>query len=142
MPNKADRDLKHDRAVRDIAAARFAFPTKEQPKWRAFVNEPAPALGVAGLAGESLYPDIVVVDSGNVARMVAEVETADTVTEAEGRREWKAFAEVCETFYLYVPAGYSKEAKRICAKLGVRVTGIRTWRYIQGAEQLDLTEVY
>ena len=143
MPSKVDRDIKHDRAVRDIAAARFEFPTREYPNFRTFVNEPQPEMGVRGLEGEALYPDIVVVEQPrNVVRIIAEVETAQTVTEEEAEREWKLFSELCEAFYLYVPAGWSDEAKRICKKLRIRVAGLRTWRHILGADQIDITDVY
>ncbi len=143
MSNKVDRDLKHDRAVRDIAASRFDFPSKEHAGLRTFVNEREPSLGVKGLDGEPLYPDIVVVEHPrNVVRMVAEVETRETVTEEEAAREWKPFSELCDAFYLYVPAGLSGEAKRICKKMKVKVAGVRTWRYIQGQEKLDVAEVY
>jgi hypothetical protein len=143
MANKVDRDLRHDRAVRDIAVARFDFPTPEFPGLRSFVNEPDPSLGVRAPDGEALFPDIVVVEHPrNVVKMVAEVETRDTVTEAEAEREWRPFSELCDTFYLYVPAGWSAEAKRICKKLKVKVTGVRTWRYNMGQEKIDLTEVY
>lgn len=143
MPNKVDRDLKHDRAVRDIAVARFDFPTSEHPELRTFVNEPEPTLGVKGLDGESLYPDIVVVEHlRNVVKIVAEVETGDTVTEDEAEREWRHFSEIAEVFYLYVPYGYTAEAKRICKRLKIKVTGFRAWRYVMGMEQIEVAEVY
>ena len=31
---------------------------------------------------------------------------------------------------------------KICKDLGIKVTGVRTWRYIMGMEQIDITEVY
>ncbi|MSQ61505.1 MAG: hypothetical protein EXR43_02855 [Dehalococcoidia bacterium] len=142
MPTKVDRDLKHDRAVRDIAAARFDFPSKEQPNYHTYVNARDPAMGVLGFDGEPVYPDIVVIEQGrNIVRMLAEVETADTVTDAEATADWAKYAELAHTFYLYVPSGYAKTAKDICKRHHIRVTGIRTWRNLVGAGTIDITEV-
>ena len=143
MPGQAERDMKHARAVRDIAAARFDFPTKEFPNLRTATNQPEPTLGIALGPGEWAYPDIVVTEQPrNVVKMIVEVETADSVTEEEAAKDWKRFSELVETFYLYVPAGYSDEAKRICKRMKVKVAGIRTWRNIMGMEKVDITEVY
>ncbi len=142
MPTKVDRDLKHDRAVRDIAAARFDFPSNEQPNYRTYVNEPDPAMGVPGFDGEPVYPDIVVIEQGrNIVRMLAAVETADSVTDAEAA-DWAKYAELAHTFYLYVPSGHAKKAKDICKRHHIRVTGIRTWRNLVGEGTIDITEVY
>ncbi len=143
MPNKVDRDLKHDRAVRAIAEARFGFPTADQPSLRTFVNEPEPSLGVKGIDGEPLYPDIVVVEHPrNVVKILAEVETSDTVTEEEAERQWRPFADIAEAFYLYVPYGQTAHAKNICKRLKIKVSGVRAWRYNVGMDRIDIADVY
>jgi hypothetical protein len=94
--------------------------------------------------GEELAPDIVVVDSAqqNAVRLLAEVETADSMTEEEGRREWLPYSRVADAnFFLYVPTGHAGEAKRILKKVGARRVRLRTWRYITGLDTLDITDV-
>ena len=141
MPTKVDRDLKHARAVRAIAAARFEFPSSEQPTYKTYVNEPEQAMGVPGFDGEPVYPDIVVLEQGrNIVRMLAEVETADTVTDVEAA-DWAKYSELAHTFYLYVPSGHAQKAKDICKRRHIKVTGIRTWRNLVGEGTIEITEV-
>jgi len=142
-PAPKSREELHQRVVQDIAQARFEFPTPELASYRTFVNEPEVTLPVQTPSGEELVPDIVVVDTpGNILKMLAEVETADTVTEEEARKGWLPFSKLPDTaFYLYVPVGYGALAKRICKQLGIDVYGFRTWRYTpQGLEINDISE--
>jgi hypothetical protein len=137
------RDELHLRAIRDIAAERFGFPTQQHPTFRTFVNEPEPTM-VVEVGGEEIVPDIVVVDSAKrkAVRLLAEVETADSVNEDHGRREWLPYSHVADaSFFLYVPAGHAEETKRILRKLGVKRVRIRTWRYVTGLDKLDVTSV-
>ena len=133
----------HERAVQDIAQARFEFPTPELPSYRSFVNVPDVTLPVTDESGNQLVPDIVVVDTpGNILRILAQVETGDTVTEQRAREVWLPFSRLPDAaFYLFVPVGYGAIAKRICKQLGLDVYGYRTWRYVpQGMEINDISE--
>ena len=133
----------HERAVQDIAQARFEFPTPELPSYRSFVNVPDVTLPVTDEAGNQLVPDIVVVDTpGNILRILAQVETGDTVTEQRAREVWLPFSRLPDAaFYLFVPVGHGAIAKRICKQLGLDVYGYRTWRYVpQGMEINDISE--
>ena len=133
----------HERAVQDIAQARFEFPTPELPSYRTFVNVPEVTLPVKDEGGTEWTPDIVVVDTpGNVLKMLAQVETGDTVTEERAKELWRPFSRLPDAaFYLYVPVGFGGAAKRICRKLGIDVYGFRTWRYTpQGIEINDISE--
>jgi len=133
----------HERAVQDIAQARFEFPTPELPSYRSFVNVPDVTLPVTDESGNQLVPDIVVVDTpGNILRILAQVETGDTVTEQRAREVWLPFSRLPDAaFYLFVPVGYGAIAKRICKQLGIDVYGFRTWRYVpQGIEINDISE--
>ncbi len=139
---KSRREL-HLRVVRDIAAQRFAFPTPQYPSYRAYLNEPEPTMPVQ-TGSEQLVPDIVVVDSAgqNAARLLVDVETAESVTEERGRQEWLPSSRVAGAdFFLYVPAGHAGEAKRILRQLGVKRVRLCTWRYITGLDTIDLTDV-
>ena len=133
----------HERAVQDIAQARFEFPTPELPSYRSFVNVPDVTLPVTDESGNQLVPDIVVVDTpGNILRILAQVETGDTVTEQRAREVWLTFSRLPDAaFYLFVPVGSGAIAKRICKQLGLDVYGYRTWRYVpQGMEINDISE--
>ena len=133
----------HERAVQDIAQARFEFPTPELPSYRSFVNVPDVTLPVTDESGNQLVPDIVVVDTpGNILRILAQVETGDTVTEQRAREVWLPFSRLPDAaFYLFVPVGHGAIAKRICKQLGLDVYGYRTWRYVpQGMEINDISE--
>jgi hypothetical protein len=98
-------------------------------------------MGVELSDGTIGYPDIVVVDSsGNTVKIVAEVETASTVTEEEALAEWRPYADVVP-LYLYVPVGYAERAKSIYKKLKIPVVGLRTWRFLVGYESIDIVDI-
>jgi hypothetical protein len=139
---KSSREL-HERAVPDIAQARFEFPTPEHPSYRAFVNVPEVTLPVTDEQGNELTPDIVVVDTpGNILKILAQVETADTITEERAKALWLPYSRLPDAaFYLYVPVGQGGAAKRLCSKLNIPVYGFRTWRYVpQGIEINEVSE--
>jgi len=143
QPAPKGREELHERAVQDIAQARFEFPTPALPSYRTYVNVPEVTVTATSEAGEELKPDIVVVDTpGNVLKILAQVETGETVTEESAKDTWLPFSKLSgAAFYLYVPVGYGAAAKRICKKLGVDVYGFRTWRYVpQGVEINEISE--
>jgi hypothetical protein len=133
----------HERAVQDIAPARFEFPTPDQASYRTYVNVPEVTMPVTDEDGKEWTPDIVVVDTpGNILKILAQVETADTITEERARELWAPYAALHDSaFYLYVPVGYGGKAKDLCHKQRIRVYGFRTWRYTpQGIEINDISE--
>ena len=136
------RQTIHDRALADIARLRFAFPTEKYRDYKTYVNHPKRTMGVQMGDGRVAYPDIVVVQHPeNNAKIVAEVETNETVREAVARFEWLPYAELAP-LYLYVPVGKGDEALDLCRELGVAVVGIRTWRYIAGYEDPEINDHY
>jgi hypothetical protein len=143
QPSPKDDEELHQRAVQDIAKARFEFPTTELPSYRTFVNTPEVTMPVKDPQGTEYTPDIVVVDTpGNILKIVAQVETFERLTEERGKQVWAPLAKLGDAaFYLYVPVGYGGEAKKLCKKLGIQVYGHRTWRYLpQGIEINDISE--
>jgi hypothetical protein len=143
QPAPKDRDELRQRAVQDVAKARFEFPTPELASYRSFVNVPEVNLPVKDPDGNEYTPDIVVVDTpGNILKIVAQVETADLVTEERAKEVWAPLAKLGDpAFYLYVPVGSGGAAKKICKKLGIHIYGFRTWRYVpQGIEINDVSE--
>lgn len=130
MTLKYLRDQRHRETVAEIARLKFPFPNEEYPHLETVVNEPEPALSVGkNGSGKDLFPDIVVVERpGQWLRMMAEVETADTVTDESALAQWLPCSKQGDLL-LYVPVGCVSEAKKLCKKHGIRVAGIRTWRF-------------
>ncbi|MDO8614561.1 MAG: hypothetical protein Q7T33_02340 [Dehalococcoidia bacterium] len=138
----AARETIHERALADIARLRFAFPTEKYRDYKTFVNHPRRTMGVLLADGRVAYPDIVVVQHPeNNAKIVAEVETNETVREAVARFEWLLYADLAP-LYLYVPVGKGGEALDLCRELNIPVVGIRTWRYIAGYEEPEINDHY
>jgi hypothetical protein len=133
------------KAVTEIAAQRFDFPTEQHPSYRTYTNVPEVTMGVQ-VGDEELVPAIVVTERLKEGEsklvMTAAVCGRENVNEAEARRLWAALARVPnQAFYLYVPVGMGAEAKAICRRLDIRPEGVRTWRTTpRGFEINDVTE--
>jgi hypothetical protein len=133
------------KAVREVAEARFVFPSTEYPAYRTHINVPEVTMGVQ-VGDEEIVPSIVVVERLKTGEthlvMTAEVVTTEQVNEAEAKRIWARCASIPDqAFYLYVPVGYGAEAKSICRRLGIRPEGFRTWRNTpRGFEVNDISE--
>lgn len=129
MTAKYLNELRHQGTVDEIAKAKFPFPGPLGPDYETLVNIPKPKIAVGKDESQDLYPDIVVVRRpGQWLMMMAEVETPDTVNDDTAARRWKPIGEVGDLF-VYVPAGMVPETKKLIKKHGVRVKGIRTWRF-------------
>ena len=137
------RAAAHVRAVKDIAGARFGFPTDKHRDYKTYTNAPKRTMGVAMLDGSVVaYPDIVVVqDPENYAKILGEVETTETVNEQTAQRRWRPFADLAP-LYLYVPVGDADQALKLCRQLQVPIVGIRTWRYAVGVEEIEVNDHY
>ena len=134
------RQLTHNRALQDIAGARFAFPTEKYRDYKTYINHPRRTMGVQMPGGGVAYPDIVVVQHPeNNARIVAEVETNESVRESVAVYEWGPYAELAP-LYLYVPVGKGDEALSLCRRFEVAVVGIRTWRYNPAQDEIELND--
>ncbi len=136
------RQLIHDRALNDIMRLRFGFPTEKYPDYKTYANHRARTMGVAMEGGLVAYPDIVVVQHPeNNCKIVAEVETNETVREAVARFEWLPYADLAP-LYLYVPVGKGDETLALCRQLDIPVVGVRTWRYIAGYDEPEINDHY
>ena len=142
-PSVKTRETIRSRVVADIAQQRLAFPNEESPSLRTHVNVPEPSFVVRAADGTELVPDIVVAEAASGSpRILAAVETVDTVTDEQAAGRWLPFSRVPDaTFHLYVPSGFAAEAKRLLKKHGIKKAGLRTWRYVTGLDCLDITEV-
>ncbi len=128
------------RALRDITAARFGFPTERHKDFMTHVNRPVRTMGVDMGNDLVAYPDIVVVQHPeNRLQMIAEVETTESVTEVVARNEWLPYSKLAP-LYLFVPDGKANEAEVLCRKLKITAVGIRTWRYLPSLDGIELTD--
>ena len=133
------------KAVQEIVAQRFSFPTKEHPAYRAHANLPDVTMA-AQVGDEQIAPDIVVVEKFSTGDtrlvMTAAVAIHEMVNEAEAKRAWSRYAAIPDqAFYLYIPVGYGRKAKAICKKLKINVEGYRTYRTTpRGFEINDVSE--
>ena len=140
MPPHETRERLRLRAVQEIARERFGFPNERYPHLKTFVNEPERTMGVT-VDKEVLYPDIVVLQwPEKITQMVAQVEAAATVTEQQALDEWLPYS-LAGPLYLFVPVGYAQEAKRICRRFRIDVVGLRTWRFMVGFRDLEITDI-
>jgi hypothetical protein len=136
------RDLLHQRALNDIVRLRFGFPTEKYRDYKTYVNHPQRTMGIQMRGALVAYPDIVVVQHPeNNTKIVAEVETNETVREAVARFEWLPYSELAP-LYLYVPVGKGDETMDLCRRLEIPVVGVRTWRYIAGYEDPEINDHY
>lgn len=137
------RDADQDKAVRDIAAGRFNFPSPDYPTFKTFTNRPTRQIGVRFPNGDLAFPDIVVVDRDTQVQFLGEVETSRTLRDADAAtlvEKWTAFAGLGE-FYLFVPLFRLDVVRRIIKRYGAPVRNLRAWRYIAGQDILDVTDI-
>jgi len=134
------REVVHLRAIQDIAAARFQFPTETYRDFKTYVNHPARTMGIQMPDQSVAYPDVVVVQHPeNNARIVAQIETAESIREAVARFEWLPYSRLAP-LYLYVPVGKGADAMTLCKQFGVKAVGIRTWRYLPGYDEIEIND--
>ena len=119
----------HDKAVRDIVAARYAPGGDFEAHTNPGQERNFPVSGI-------LYPDIVLVGrQSRVVEAIAEVETLNSVNYQE-RLQWLDFAKTRLPFYLFVPAGSYKNAADIVKRAGIRVEDIIPYSYHNGRIRL------
>ena len=129
-----------DRVIRIIAATRFPFV--DQTDWGedyvTITNEDGKKIrGISGPMGY-VYPSIVITKANTDIQEIGEVETEDTVTEAQVPK-WRLMSEKTgmgrrvKKFFLYVPEGKEETALRLLEGNGVEYDGLRTWAVKDGS---------
>ena len=105
------------------------------------IEDERESIGVRSGTG-LVYPDLVLTNLTGARRLhgVAEVETTESVNYLEAMAEWRDFGKVRGAFYLYVPAGATDIARRLCEAHGVAVTEI--WSYHAIGDQMRFTMAY
>ena len=123
------RDQRHQGTVAEIAQQKFPFPSDEEPELETILNTPTQQMSVGKHNGENFFPDVVVVRRpGQWLELIAQIETADTVSDDSALNRWLPASHSGELL-LYVPTGLVQTAKKLCKKHGIKTKGIRTWRF-------------
>jgi len=115
---------RHDSAVQQIAAKMLSFvngevhPGNVNPSWGTYTNCPEKKISLTHRWEGILWPDIVMVDTtrSNLPRLVAEVETEDTINETTLDRKWKVNQDECPIMYLFVPRGTGYQTSELLLK--------------------------
>ena len=129
-----------DRVVRIIAATRFPFV--DQTDWGedyvTITNEGGKKIrGISGPMGY-VYPSIVITKGNTDIQEIGEVETDDTVTEAQVPK-WRLMSEKTgmgrrvKKFFLYVPESKEETALRLLEDYSIEYDGLRTWAIKDGS---------
>ena len=127
--------IEHDRVIRQLQA-------RWRRKYEVGINVGKDEeVSVRG-SGRLLFPDLVLTSTATGRRLhgVVEVETAESINRLEAMAEWTHFAKVRGAFYLYVPAGFTDVAERLCAAVGINVTEV--WAYYAIGSQVKFSMTY
>ena len=125
--------FEHNRVIRLLVA-------RLRRKFTVGVNIGDEPQGTSVRSGTGLvYPDLVLTNSEGVRRLhgVVEVETGESVNHLEAMAEWVPFGKVRGAFYLYVPAGTTDVARRLCEESRVSYTEI--WSFHAVGDQMRFT---
>ena len=127
--------VNHDRVIRQLQS-RF------RRKYSVAVNVGSLQETTIRVAGVNVNPDLVLTNTEGVRRLhaVVEVETSESVNDLEAMAQWARFAKARGAFYLYVPAGMSDIAQRICQAKHINVSEI--WTYFFVGENFRFSMVY
>jgi NAD-dependent dihydropyrimidine dehydrogenase PreA subunit len=131
---RSEETRRHElsRAVREIARTRFQFPNDQFPDYQTHTNVPQPTMAIefGGAGVNQTFPDIVVVEyPGNYPVMIAQVETAETLTREQAERVWSRLEMKDAPLDIYVPAGLAARAKDYARAAGLKHVRFRTWRH-------------
>jgi len=114
------KQIEHDNAVVRIAKSCWS-----SVKGRVYTNPDSQRNCSVKYREQEVYPDIVAVaEESNMVQFVGEVETAETVTEAEAP-QWKLYAKLGSGCHLYVPRGMQAAAMSLLRG----VAGVTVWHY-------------
>lgn len=127
--------VNHDRVIRQLQS-RF------RRKYSVAVNVGSLQETTIRVAGVNVNPDLVLTNTEGVRRLhaVVEVETSESVNDLEAMAQWARFAKARGAFCLYVPAGMSDIAQRICQAKHINVSEI--WTYFFVGENFRFSMVY
>ena len=127
--------LEHDRVIRQLQA-------RWHRRFDVGINVGSEETVSVRSGPRICFPDLVLTRTAGGRRLhgVIEVETAESVNHLEAMSEWSHFAKAKASFYLYVPAGFTEVALRLCQATKVNVTEI--WAYYAIDSQAKFSMAY
>ena len=127
--------VEHDRVIRQLQS-------RWRRKYEVAINVGNDEEAPVRVSGRLHYPDLVLTSTSSGRRLhgIVEVETAESINHLEAMAEWKHFGKVRGAFYLYVPAGFTDVAERLCADTRVNVTEV--WAYYAIGSQVKFSMTY
>ena len=127
--------LEHDRVIRQLQ-------TRWRRRFEVGINLGAEEETSVRSGDRTCYPDLVLTGTVGGRRLhgVVEVETAESVNHLEAMAEWSHYAKARSAFYLYVPAGFTDVALRLCEDSKINVTEI--WAYYAIGSQAKFSMSY
>jgi len=127
--------LEHDRVIRQLQ-------TRWRRRYEVGINVGNEETVSARSGDRTCFPDLVLINTAGGRRLhgVVEVETTESVNHLEAMSEWSHFAKVRGSFYLYVPAGFTDVALRLCQAIKINVTEI--WAYYAIDSQAKFSMAY
>lgn len=115
----SQRQSEHDAAV---GAAQDIYSAKGIQVW---INPG----GQKNKAWASRYIDVIALTKSDPSRAwVIEVETSDSVSDAEAKGQWKDYDTVYSSWYLAVPRASKTEAETLLQKHSIAHCTIITWQ--------------
>ena len=127
--------LEHDRVIRQLQ-------TRWRRRFEVGINVGSEEAVSVRSRDRTCFPDLVLTNTVGGRRLhgVIEVETAESVNHLEAMSEWSHSAKARGSFYLYVPAGFTDVALRLCQATKINVTEI--WAYYAIGSQAKFSMSY
>ena len=127
--------VEHDRVIRQLEV-------RWRRRYETAINLGRDEQASVKVGKHLCYPDIVLTSTSGGRRLhgVVEVETAESINHLEAMAQWAHFAKARGAFYLYVPAGFTDIAERLCKASKINVTEI--WAYYAIASEVKYSMSY
>jgi hypothetical protein len=122
---RSDEATSHDAIVAAVATRKLK--SSKRPELRTYSNpDKQRNMGIFD-RGRLVYPDVVVVNTQvDRADKIGEIETPHTINERSAK-QWQAYSRLAPEFFLYVPAGFEREALRLLNDYNIRFSGLRIY---------------
>jgi len=124
--NQQKHDTLLDMVARKIKIPVWDLTTNPGSEQNAGVAYPSPT-------GQAIaYPDWVAYERfTKKLAAVGEVETEESVSDAEAAEEWSLFVNLAPKFFLYLPKECEEEGKRLLRKHRLRPEGLFLYRFTE-----------
>ncbi len=124
-----------------IAKQRFPFPNEEKPAWRTYVNDGSNSSPGLSTVDGDVHPDILVIDRATTTNkyLMAASVCVDKPS-SEDVIIWRQISNVVDSFYVFVPKGYCREAAKLAGAGKVLVSGFRQFNL--AGESIEINDCF